>query len=123
MDRSAVSRQRSVTPYRIHNVGITIRESERRPLDSEPNVITMVDDHTFQSAGEELTAVELPTRLVSRVESRLPPTRFDTPDEYIACVLEETLARLEAGEDAERPEESVDEAEVRERLEYLGYLS
>ncbi|MDG5776834.1 hypothetical protein VB773_22000 [Haloarculaceae archaeon H-GB2-1] len=64
--------------------------------------------------------VTLPASLVDRVEDRLPRTDFDTAAEYVAFVLEETLARVEDGTDEDA--ESVGEAEVEKRLESLGYL-
>ena len=72
--------------------------------------------------SEETTRVDLPTRIVERVEDRLPRTEFGSSDEYITYVLEEVLYRVEeATEDDDY--EGVDEAEVKERLESLGYLN
>lgn len=62
----------------------------------------------------------LPERVVSRVEARLPRTDFDTPEEYVAYAMEEVLARVEA--DTEGDHTGVDENEVRDRLQSLGYL-
>lgn len=69
---------------------------------------------------EAVTTVELPERLVSRVDSRLDRTGYDTPSEYVAFVLEETLARVEAATEDDAVD--VDRAEVEDRLESLGYL-
>lgn len=71
-------------------------------------------------AREESREVALPAGLVSRIEDRVPRTRFEDADEYVAFVLEETLARVEARDEDDAPE--VDEGEVRARLESLGYL-
>lgn len=72
---------------------------------------------------EETTSVELPERVVSRVESRLPRTRFDDTGAYVTYVLEEVLARVEEDTDgAVDAGEEIDEREVQERLESLGYL-
>lgn len=65
--------------------------------------------------------LELPERVAERVEARLPRTEFDTVDEYVAFVVEEVLASVEA-ETADDDVEPVDEAAVRSRLESLGYL-
>lgn len=67
------------------------------------------------------TSVELPTEVVERVDARLPRTEFDSAGEYVAYVVEEVLAGVEAdlGDD---DVESVDEGQVRDRLESLGYL-
>lgn len=65
--------------------------------------------------------VELSDELVSRVESRLPRTEFDSADEYIAFVVEEVLYRVET-ETEDEEVESVDEQEVKDRLQSLGYL-
>ena len=64
--------------------------------------------------------VALPDHVVSKVEARLQRTDFDTVEEYVTFVMEETLARVEAQTDTEAT--TVDEEEVRTRLESLGYL-
>lgn len=71
--------------------------------------------------NEDTRSVELPERIVSRVEARLPRTEWDDPEPYIAFVLEEVLHRVE--QETEGDEfEPVDEAEVQSRLKSLGYL-
>jgi hypothetical protein len=71
---------------------------------------------------EETQSVELPDRIVSRVEDRLPRTEFDTPAEYMTYVMEEVLYRVE--KDTEDDDfEPVDEEEVKDRLKSLGYLN
>lgn len=62
----------------------------------------------------------LPERIVDRVDDRLPRTDFDTPEEYVTYVMEEVLASVEADTDDEHT--GVDENEVRDRLQSLGYL-
>lgn len=69
---------------------------------------------------DTMLEVSLPDHLVSRVEERLPRTEFDTPSEYVAFVLEEVLVRVEDESDEEFT--GVAEAEVKSRLESLGYL-
>jgi hypothetical protein len=70
---------------------------------------------------EETQSVELPERIVDRVEARLPRTEWDTAEEYITFVMEEVLYRVE--EETEDDDfEGVDEDEVKDRLESLGYL-
>jgi Arc/MetJ-type ribon-helix-helix transcriptional regulator len=64
--------------------------------------------------------VELPERIVRRVEQRLPRTEFDTTAEYVAFAMEEVLYRVEDETDAEAA--AVDEREVEDRLKSLGYL-
>ena len=73
-------------------------------------------------AEESVRAVELPERIVARVESRLPRTEWESPAEYITYVLEEVIYRVEE-ETADDDFEPVDEAEVKERLKSLGYLN
>jgi len=63
--------------------------------------------------------VELPEHLAVRVERRLERTTYDSVERYVTFVLEETLGRVEAAD--EQPVD-VDEAEIQERLESLGYL-
>lgn len=70
---------------------------------------------------DETDAVELPTRIVERVEDRLPRTEFDTPAEYVTYVMEEVLYRVEQ-ETEDDDFEEVDEDEVKDRLKSLGYL-
>ncbi|WP_251328878.1 hypothetical protein [Haloplanus pelagicus] len=70
---------------------------------------------------EQARAVELPTRIVERVEDRLPRTEWDDPADYITFVMEEVLYHVEQ-ETEDDDFEEVDEDEVRDRLESLGYL-
>lgn len=67
-------------------------------------------------------AVELPTRIVERVEQRLPRTEFDSSAEYITYVMEEVLYRVEQETEDDDNFEAVDEDEVKDRLKSLGYL-
>ncbi len=64
--------------------------------------------------------VELPDRILSRVEARLPRSEFDTEAEYITFVMEEVLAIVEAETDDEV--DAAEQAEVERRLESLGYM-
>jgi len=66
------------------------------------------------------TQIQLPDSLVARVKSRLDRTKFETADEYVAFVLEETLTRVEAA--TEDTPTTVPEEEIQSRLESLGYL-
>lgn len=66
-------------------------------------------------------SVELPAEIVERVDARLPRTEFGSTDEYITHVLETVLATVEA-ETGDGEAETVDEDQVRDRLESLGYL-
>lgn len=71
---------------------------------------------------EEIRSVDLPERIVSRVETRLPRTEWDDPAEYITYVMEEVLYSVEE-ETKDDDFESVDEEEVKDRLKSLGYLN
>lgn len=71
---------------------------------------------------EQTRSVELPDRIVSRVEDRLPRTEWETPAEYISYVMEEVLYRVEQ-ETEDDDFEPVDEEEVKDRLKSLGYLN
>lgn len=73
--------------------------------------------------------VAIPDHVVDRVERRLPDTRFDTIDAYVTAALELLLHEIEEEPDgggAERAatqrSSDVDDGEVREQLESLGYL-
>lgn len=70
---------------------------------------------------EELTEVHLPRHLVDRIERRLPRTEFDDSSEYIAFVLREVVGRVERETETDA-DEIVDEQEVENRLQSLGYL-
>jgi Arc/MetJ-type ribon-helix-helix transcriptional regulator len=74
------------------------------------------------SQHEETQTVELPERIVSRVEDRLPRTEFESSAEYITYVMEEVLYRVEQETDGD-DFEAVDEDEVKDRLKSLGYLN
>ncbi len=71
---------------------------------------------------EERQTVDLPERIVERVEQRLPRTEFDTSGEYITYVMEEVLYHVEQ-ETEDDDFEPVDEDEVKDRLKSLGYLN
>lgn len=72
--------------------------------------------------ADQMQSIELPADVVEQVESRLPRTEFDSAGEYIAFVLEEVAYRVEtkAGDEAF---EAIDEGQVQDRLESLGYLN
>lgn len=70
---------------------------------------------------EQKQSVDLPVRILDRVEDRLPRTEFESSAEYITYVMEEVLYRVEQ-ETADDDFEEVDEAEVKDRLKSLGYL-
>jgi len=71
---------------------------------------------------DETETVELPSRIVERVEQRLPRTEFDDSAAYITYVMEEVLYRVEQ-ETEDDDFEAVDEDEVKDRLKSLGYLN
>lgn len=56
--------------------------------------------------------------VADEIERRLGQTDFDKVGEYATFVLEEILASL----DKEDGESEVSEAEVKERLQSLGYI-
>jgi hypothetical protein len=70
---------------------------------------------------EQTQSLEIPERIVDRVNDRLPRTEWDTPEEYITFVMEEVLYRVEQ-ETEDDDFEAVDEQEVKDRLKSLGYL-
>lgn len=71
-------------------------------------------------SDEPTRSVDLPSSLVERVETRLPRTTWETPDEYIASVVMDVLTHVEG--DADHDVEPVDERAERDRLESLGYI-
>jgi len=83
--------------------------------------MTNKEQTTTSPATGPAKSIELPERIVERVEKRLPRTEWDKPDEYIAYVMEELLYRVEK-ETEDDDFEEVNEAEVKDRLKSLGYL-
>ncbi|WP_247010552.1 hypothetical protein [Halorientalis litorea] len=71
---------------------------------------------------EDRQAVELPSRVVARVDERVRVTDFESSADYVTFVLRETLARVESEADDETATDGVSEADVQSRLESLGYL-
>ena len=69
----------------------------------------------------ERKVVRLPAEIVDRVDERVPRTEFDSADEYIAFVMEEVLSRVDSETD-DGDVDTVDEDQVRNRLESLGYV-
>ena len=71
--------------------------------------------------GPRVQELQLPDRVLKRVEQRVPRSDFESTSEYVTFVLEEVLERVEdaPGEEAHH---TVDESEVQRRLESLGYL-
>lgn len=75
-------------------------------------------ENSISDAAQQVT---IPDRILSRVDARLSRTDFETRSEYVTFVLEEVLARVES-EQTHAEFDAVSEAEVRDRLESLGYL-
>jgi hypothetical protein len=73
-------------------------------------------------APEDTVDLQLPKRIVDRVEDRLPRTEWETPEAYVTYVMEEVLYRVEQ-ETEDDDFEPVDEDEVKDRLKSLGYLN
>jgi hypothetical protein len=64
------------------------------------------------------TSVRLPGELVEELRGRAEAADFDGVESYIEYVLREVLHQLDDVDTSD----SIDEAEVKERLETLGYL-
>jgi len=72
--------------------------------------------------NEKAKSVELPKDIVEGVEDRVAKTQFETVSEYISHTMAEILHEVETETDMDR-EDQVNEQEVRDRLESLGYLN
>jgi len=72
-----------------------------------------------RQTSESTQQVQLPSRVVERIERRIPRTEFDDTSEYITHVLEEVLIRVE---DHTAEEIDEDREELEARLKSLGYL-
>jgi predicted site-specific integrase-resolvase len=70
-----------------------------------------------ETMQETTSQVALPERLVTRIEDRLPRTRFDSVEAYVVFAMEEVLVHVEDEESEARNDEVVES-----RLESLGYL-
>lgn len=83
----------------------------------------MTIDWSLRMVAQENTrSIDIPERIIERVEKRLPRTEYDEPNEYITYVMEEVLYRVEQ-ETEDDDFEPIDEAEVEDRLKSLGYLN
>lgn len=78
-------------------------------------------DPDVDDVGVDRETVAIPARLLERVDDRVARTEFASRDEYVAYVLEHVLARVET--EGEEDRRAIDDAEVEQRLESLGYLS
>jgi len=74
------------------------------------------------SQRDDVATVELPADVVSRVESRVAYTEFDSVEAYVTHVLEDVLYYVEGSNDLGSAE-TVDEGQVEDRLKALGYLN
>ena len=74
------------------------------------------------SEKTETRSIELPRSVLSRVETRLPYTKWDKSSDYVAYILEEALTHVEQ-EMMGTQYDMIDEDEVENRLEALGYLN
>jgi Arc/MetJ-type ribon-helix-helix transcriptional regulator len=70
---------------------------------------------------EQPREVEIPERIMQRVDRRVSRARFSSSSEYITFVLEEVLAQLDEIE-TDRTSEEIDDDEIEQRLTALGYL-
>ncbi|MFD1647723.1 hypothetical protein [Haloarchaeobius litoreus] len=64
--------------------------------------------------------VRLSPSVAARIDDRLPHTEFESVEGYVDYVL--TAVLDEVDDDESTGGEDVDEREVRDRLESLGYL-
>lgn len=68
----------------------------------------------------DVQAIELPERLIQRVEDRLEYTEFESVEEYIAFAMEGLLRGVEERSAEDEPLDM--DGHVRDQLESLGYL-
>lgn len=74
------------------------------------------------SIEDTTVSVDLPERIITRIEKRLPRTEWDTPEEYLTYVMEEILYHVEQ-ETEDDDFEPIGEEELKSRLTALGYLN
>lgn len=88
------------------------------------------EDGSSQPENRAGRTVELPPRVTTRIEARLPDTRFESVEDYATVALELLLREVERSTETaidvepERRSEGSAEGgdEVKRRLESLGYL-
>lgn len=66
-------------------------------------------------------SIDISQDLFDRIEDRVQATDFESVSDYISYVMEEVLLHVE-NENPLDGSSDVDEQQVRERLESLGYL-
>lgn len=71
---------------------------------------------------QELETLQLPADVLKRIEARVDRTEFEDTAEYVTHILEEVLFEVE-GQVESSENGTVDEQQVKERLESLGYLN
>jgi Arc/MetJ-type ribon-helix-helix transcriptional regulator len=71
---------------------------------------------------QENEQIELPKGTLDRINDRVAVSEFDSVSEYIDYVLNEVLHHLEQ-EKPRNGSDKVDEQQVQDRLESLGYLN
>jgi len=74
------------------------------------------------SEANDVRSVDLPEDVVSRIERRVRYTEFESVSEYVQYVMEDVLHHVERETEHEDGAD-VDEREVKNRLESLGYLN
>lgn len=65
--------------------------------------------------------IELPERLLERVDERVEHTDFESAEAYLEFAIEQLLRRVEH-DDAGEEHVDAGEEEIRDRLDVLGYL-
>ncbi|WP_247009713.1 hypothetical protein [Halorientalis litorea] len=70
----------------------------------------------------DLESVDIPSELLLRIQNRVDYTEFEDANQYIIYVLEEVIHSTEQETELSHNSD-VDEHQVEERLESLGYLN
>ena len=73
------------------------------------------------SRSKDHPSIELPEDMVLRIKERVKYTEFESVSGYVEYVMEEVLCHVEQETEDSGPVE-MDEQEVKDRLESLGYL-
>jgi len=72
-----------------------------------------------EAPTEKLTSISIPETLFRRIEERATGAGYPSVSSYVTFVLREVVAEEEEEKQPFTPEE---EAQVKERLQALGYL-
>lgn len=70
---------------------------------------------------EDCGRINIPKRILEKIEKRLDKTEFKSVEEYVSFVLDEVV-KENAHEETSEPISNEDDAKIKGRLKALGYI-